>query len=174
MFEFWHRCLYVRVRTYLSFSLGGPRAYDKYLPLQHALDHSQTVRVMLLAKKGDPDMDTMPVLAWSMQMARAAHNSTSGRFMIVNQVHKCISGRKLNQNTHFSCFLEPFLSSSLFSRNSVCDICETSILKRKRFVTVCEITRGQNMRKAIFHMLGKQNQGNLEDGKITQNNLSQI
>lgn len=69
---------------------------------------------MLLAKKGDPDMDTMPVLAWSMQMARAAHNSTSGRFMIVNQVHEYIPGRKLKITHTLFLFLEPLLSESFF------------------------------------------------------------
>ena len=45
------------------------------------------LHVWMPAKIGDPDMDTMPVLAWSLEMARAAHSSTSARFMIAHQVN---------------------------------------------------------------------------------------
>lgn len=35
---------------------------------------------------GDPDIDTMPMLAWSMKMAEAAKGSAFGSFMIAHQV----------------------------------------------------------------------------------------
>ncbi|CAN0287824.1 unnamed protein product, partial [Hapterophycus canaliculatus] len=38
------------------------------------------------AHDGDPDMDTMPVLAWSLKMAEAARGTTVSRFLIGHQV----------------------------------------------------------------------------------------
>jgi fatty acid desaturase/predicted heme/steroid binding protein len=38
-----------------------------------------------LASDGDPDIDTMPLLAWSKRMARGAKDSAFGRFMIRHQ-----------------------------------------------------------------------------------------
>lgn len=35
---------------------------------------------------GDPDIDTMPLLAWSLKMAKAANTGAAGRFMILHQV----------------------------------------------------------------------------------------
>lgn len=34
---------------------------------------------------GDPDIDTMPILAWTLKMAESARSSSFGRFMIKNQ-----------------------------------------------------------------------------------------
>jgi len=34
------------------------------------------------ASDGDPDIDTMPILAWTLKMAESARNSATGRFMI--------------------------------------------------------------------------------------------
>lgn len=34
---------------------------------------------------GDPDIDTMPILAWTLRMAKLAENSPFGRFMIAHQ-----------------------------------------------------------------------------------------
>lgn len=34
---------------------------------------------------GDPDIDTMPILAWTLKMAETARDSSFGRFMIKNQ-----------------------------------------------------------------------------------------
>lgn len=37
------------------------------------------------AHDGDPDMDTMPMLAWSLKMAQAAQGDVTGSFMIAHQ-----------------------------------------------------------------------------------------
>ena len=45
------------------------------------------VRVMFLfGLPGDPDIDTMPLLAWSLRMAECAKDSPFARFMIRYQV----------------------------------------------------------------------------------------
>lgn len=65
----------VRVRFRLPFSQN-----------QNLCSPNMTFSFHMCVPTGDPDMDTMPVLAWSVQMARSAHSSTTGRFMIANQV----------------------------------------------------------------------------------------
>lgn len=55
-----------------------------FILLQHNTHHAvpNLVESSPDAHDGDPDIDTMPILAWSLTMATKAQNSKWGRFFI--------------------------------------------------------------------------------------------
>lgn len=55
-------------------------------PTPPSCESSSVTPPSVCLNAGDPDMDTMPVLAWSIKMAEAAKDTTVSRFLIGHQV----------------------------------------------------------------------------------------